>query len=230
MRHLFRRLRLSLKYRWRWVQLGVYYLRGSGFCLDHVTIAGQRIRLLFPDGERYVLEDELGRIYQDDCYGLRHPDLHPSVIVDVGANVGLFAIVARHLFPRARITCYEPNRDLEKSLGNHLERLQVPFHLEAVGRENKSVRLIFGINSLHSRCEAADSGVPQVCFQEVLTRAGGHINLLKLDCEGAEWESGEFEGSNTHCDQPVCLSDISERYSSRSCSRLGARRVEQESA
>jgi hypothetical protein len=32
------------------------------------------------------------------------------------------------------------------------------------------------------------NGVPQVALGEVVERLGGRVDLVKMDCEGAEWE------------------------------------------
>ncbi len=34
----------------------------------------------------------------------------------------------------------------------------------------------------------ADGKIPQVSFRTAVERIGGHCDLVKLDCEGAEWE------------------------------------------
>ncbi|MCK1341632.1 FkbM family methyltransferase [Bradyrhizobium sp. 38] len=42
----------------------------------------------------------------EQASGLRH--LKPDLVLDVGANRGQFALLARHLWPRARIASFEP--------------------------------------------------------------------------------------------------------------------------
>ena len=51
---------------------------------------------------------------------LKARGVSPSVIIDLGANVGQFSIAALHLFPGTRVWCFEPNptalRQLQKNI------------------------------------------------------------------------------------------------------------------
>src|SRR5215831_7104427 len=40
--------------------------------------------------------------------------------------------------------------------------------------------------SVHTKCRQGGD-IPQVAFRTCLLRLGGNVDLLKLDCEGAEW-------------------------------------------
>lgn len=50
-------------------------------------------------------------VVTEDCYGLRSLDFVPTLVLDMGANIGVFARYARSLFPQARIVCVEPDPD-----------------------------------------------------------------------------------------------------------------------
>ncbi len=50
-----------------------------------------------------------GEVVRDDVYKLRQLDFEPDYIFDLGANIGVFANFACDLFPRAQITCIEPD-------------------------------------------------------------------------------------------------------------------------
>ena len=50
------------------------------------------------------------------CQRLRNHGLNPSVVFDVGANAGQFAITATTIWPSARILSYEPQREVFKLL------------------------------------------------------------------------------------------------------------------
>jgi FkbM family methyltransferase len=97
-------------------------------------------------------------------------------------------MAARHHFPKSNIHCYEPNPDLERSLRQHCEPISVKVHMEAVAAQGGRVTLQRQENSLHSTvAEAVGDGLPCVAFSETIERLGGKVDLLKLDCEGAEW-------------------------------------------
>jgi FkbM family methyltransferase len=47
-------------------------------------------------------------IVTHDVYGLKRLDYAPDCILDIGANIGLFSLYARELFPTAKIYAIEP--------------------------------------------------------------------------------------------------------------------------
>lgn len=111
-------------------------------------------------------------------------------IVDVGANVGFFSMAARNFFPDASITAFEPNKDLEKYLRQNLGALNVDIHIQAVGRINTRVSLHLQGNDsiMTSVVEDSHSDIEQVAFDDIANKLNPTIDLLKLDCEGSEWE------------------------------------------
>jgi FkbM family methyltransferase len=179
----------AINYRRRWAELGIYYLRGSGFKLDEITICNKVIELSWPEGERDALSYEFGKIYHSDCYWLRQLDRPPITIADIGGNIGLFSITARHLFQTAKIALYEPNVNLLSHLSNNLYGLEIDVFLEAVGAENGFVEFATNAGSLHGTTKKSDNGqIKIVELSTVINRLGGFIDLLKLDAEGVEWE------------------------------------------
>jgi FkbM family methyltransferase len=200
---MFRRALNSILFRAKWARLGVWFLRSRDFHPSVVKVAGRRIELSFPAGEREEQEYELGQIYFDDCYRLRDVTPAPATIVDIGANVGLFSLVARHHFPRATIHCYEPNRSLAPILERHLGALGVMIFHEAVGAHAGVVQLVSeAAKSMYSKVrDCADGGVPMVSLDTVVKRCGGSIDLLKLDCEGSEWVILENSAAVDHVNE-----------------------------
>jgi FkbM family methyltransferase len=185
---MFSRLIRSIRFRLKWGRIGVWFLRSRDFTLDSLKVGGHRLALSFPPAERELLQHELSNIYFEDCYHLTEICPTPATVVDVGGNIGLFSIVARLRFPRARIHCYEPNPALAQILKGHLQPLQVSVFPEAVGDRAGFVRLSLGENSLHSKVDDSAAGeLPIVALDTVVERCGGGVDLLKLDCEGCEW-------------------------------------------
>jgi FkbM family methyltransferase len=183
------RLRKSISFRRKWAGVGVYFLRSSDFRLRSVRINGKVIRLRFPTGERDLLTAEFMQIFYHDCYGLGALAKRPASILDVGGNVGIFSVVARHYFPAAVIHCYEPNPSLAEILTSHLSPLGVRLFPEAVGRRSGRIKFEAGEDSLHSVVETGAGGnIVQASLSAAIDRIGGAVDLLKLDCEGSEWE------------------------------------------
>lgn len=184
-----KRIRQFFPVRLRWAQVGVWFLRHKDLHPRALTIARKRIRLQFPSGEEGKLEWVLREIHLHDCYNLAGLKHQPRTIVDIGGNVGLFSMIARHRFPNAIIHCYEPNPALAGILRSHLEPLDVSVFHEAVGGESGTVDLVPGTGSIAVRIAASPTGlIPQVSLDTVSARVGQSIDLLKLDCEGAEWD------------------------------------------
>lgn len=170
-------------------RFGIYYLRSLN--VRSVRIAGHRIPLDFPPTEEDVLQFELGKILFNDCYRLASYGIGIQKILDVGANVGLFGMAARHFFPAAKIHCYEPNPEINSRLRAHMDELGICVFPEAVGKSDGFVSFQIGMNSLHGRTTNGIGRIKRTGLSEAIERLGDQIDLLKLDCEGAEWDMFE---------------------------------------
>jgi FkbM family methyltransferase len=149
-------------------------------------LRGRAIAVSLPEesGVRNAFID----ILLDDCYGLDSMS-EASTILDVGANVGLFSLAARIAFPKATIHAYEPNSALESHLSTQAAGAGFRYFLEAVGKEDGRVRLEVHDDSVQTRSHRDPMGlVPQIAFRTAVARLGGTVTLVKLDCEGAEWD------------------------------------------
>jgi FkbM family methyltransferase len=129
-------------------------------------------------------------VWLDDDYGLANIKVPVRTIVDVGANIGLFALWARRAFPDAVIHAYEPNPAiLPLCLANLSGLPTVTVFQEAVSDKDGNGRLeMVSDSSRLSMVSVEAAGPLKVCgFRSVLERIGGSVDLLKLDCEGGEW-------------------------------------------
>lgn len=169
------------------IQYGMFYLRNSNYRIpDQLKINGKKIDLHLKD----VNIHEFTGICINDCYHLRYLKKklnNIKSIVDVGANQGMFLIAARQIFPKAQMIAYEPNYNLEGVLNHNARQLQAKVYLEAVMKNDCMVNLNFTGSDLATTAKQSNSGlVPGISLQTVLDRSG-NIDILKLDCEGAEW-------------------------------------------
>lgn len=134
-----------------------------------------------------------------------------QTIVDVGANVGSFALYAAQSCPEARILCYEPEQQ-NFSLLTHNLRIN--------GLEGQVAAFRCAVGSTSGPRALAAVGVSQAnAFDYLRDRRANHqvvacttlrdirtehrlerIDLLKMNCEGAEYEileacsPGDYDG------------------------------------
>ena len=132
----------------------------------------------------------------DDAYQLERiplPKDKNCKIIDVGANVGAFAMAARGQFPNSTIHCYEPHPSLEPHLKLQAYAVAAKYYMEAVGLEDG----YFSSDEMQNEILQSDSvkivdftkkgNIKAVSLKTAIERIGGHIDILKLDCEGSEW-------------------------------------------
>ncbi|HTW88501.1 MAG TPA: FkbM family methyltransferase [Candidatus Binataceae bacterium] len=117
-----------------------------------------------------------------------------SVVVDVGANMGDFAVEVGSLCPRGRIVAVEPVTEFAamieiNKLLNALTNIEVV--QVALGSSEAEVEINLAGNASSLYWKKADQAqkVRQTSLARLMDELRiGQIDLLKLDCEGAEWE------------------------------------------
>lgn len=171
-----------------WTQRGCLFLGTSRFNFpSEFKIKGVPISIskLGEKGEAW----DFINLVLDDEYGLEAIDSQPKTVLDVGANIGLFSLLALERFPHATIHAYEPNSRAYKCAAANLLPWGLKVFDSAVGLEEGRIRIVEHGDSRLARTMAVNDGeVLQIPFRVALERIGGAVDLLKLDCEGAEWE------------------------------------------
>jgi len=128
------------------------------------------------------------------------PRFQPDVIIDVGSNIGASILYFHQRFPRARIIGFEPHPAtfavLEKNVANLPQVAVLNCGLGATTEQmilpDESIN--FGAFSTKGRRRGQTESLPTVECQvrrldDVLLELGiGKIDLIKIDCEGAEAE------------------------------------------
>jgi FkbM family methyltransferase len=132
---------------------------------------------------------------------------HVRTIVDIGAHVGSFTVLCHHYWPDARILAVEPHPesfDLLVRNTAHIPKEKLTLIHAAVSRE--SGRCILSSPVSHSRVSEyvpkvwesleprpADFGLqvdaitPKDLWEKLVDVGMDEVDLLKLDCEGAEY-------------------------------------------
>jgi FkbM family methyltransferase len=125
----------------------------------------------------------------DDMFGLRELPFPPETILDIGANFGLFSLLAAHYCRPSTIHAYEPNPRVFPHTAANLSMVGGSAFLEGVG----------GISGFADVCDQGESRLARtvrsqtgavriVALSEAIERIGSQVDMLKLNCEGAEWE------------------------------------------
>jgi FkbM family methyltransferase len=177
-----------LKRRRQASKLGINFRRSADFILPHnILLAGKKVELLLPQdhGSKVAFMDNL----LDDCYRLRKLPNGIQTILDIGAHAGLFGLAARMRWPAAKIHAYEPNPQMQPFLERNAEHGNCRVFAEAVGLADGYISIDVGEDSVHTRTHADLKGAIRcVAFANAINRLGRRADLVKLDCEGAEWD------------------------------------------
>lgn len=157
------------------------------FAQTYAPINSSAARLACPDDMKPHVEAIFRGEY--DVPGLEFSE--PPHILDIGANVGGFAVWASRRWPGARVDCYEPNPKALEYLRRNRKLLHPASLIEpvAVTRDAGRRVLHFGRNNLgeasfHDLGEQREEGVEVEC---VAASSLSDCDILKLDVEGEEW-------------------------------------------
>ncbi|MBL9156700.1 MAG: FkbM family methyltransferase [Verrucomicrobiales bacterium] len=109
----------------------------------------------------------------------------PDHVIDGGANIGLFSLLAHAAFPHASLTCYEPDPDNVAQIRKNFAANGIEAEVFEMGLWSSTMDLFFhSAMSYSGTVSQVPSGNPVSC---VLPEIPSN-SLLKLDVEGAEYE------------------------------------------
>ena len=143
-------------------------------------------------------ENFFDKVYLQNL-GESYAKLESPVIVDIGAQVGLFSLMALTSKPKAKVFSFEPMPVNFKKLSefkSHYGDFDWTITQVAVGADNEPLTLYTDTTDLFtSRSSVFGSDdrqkgveVPTITFDQILEQnAIRKIDLLKFDCEGSEY-------------------------------------------
>jgi FkbM family methyltransferase len=140
-------------------------------------------------------------VMADDAYHLgdltKLDSFESLTVLDIGAHVGAFALAVARRFPHCTVVCYEPNPRLAPYLRRNVRANGMT---ERISVEQRAVGAVPGrallydagcastiLPGLRSTSLSATTEVEVVAFEEVMSRLGERVQLVKLDCEGSEY-------------------------------------------
>jgi FkbM family methyltransferase len=167
---------------------------------EQIDIAG--VSLTLRDWEGSTVLAIVPKEILDDEYGLTEIEFRPGdVVVDVGANIGIVALYLARKHPDIRITAIEPVPTTYRHLLENIELNKVrnimPLNC-AITNDGRDLRMI--VNPAHSGGSTGylrnirqpghyNLMVPSRTLDSVFTEhVPDRCRLLKVDCEGAEYE------------------------------------------
>lgn len=111
-------------------------------------------------------------------------------IIDIGANVGGFAVWAHEYFPNPKIDCYEPIKANYELLRQNIEGTDIACRNIAIGKDDGKRMMYYGLHncgeaSLFEGEEQSKEGeLVKIMSAKHLPRC----DIMKIDTEGAEIE------------------------------------------
>jgi FkbM family methyltransferase len=143
-------------------------------------------------------------IFAEDCYrfdwflgALRDRPIH---VLDIGGHIGTFACRLAQLHPSARIDSYEPSPTTAAFLRRNVERNGFADRISVVEAaiasttgyaeldDNGAGSGLNGLVSAGHGSTATSTKVRTVAFDEVIAGIGAPVDVVKMDCEGGEYD------------------------------------------
>jgi FkbM family methyltransferase len=116
-------------------------------------------------------------------------EVTPKTVLDIGANIGAFAVRAHHQWPAAKVMCYEPMPfNVERLLQNTSSDwcLVEPFAVQAISGEKEIyVGDMFVTGGFTKGVRQTDKTIRVQC---IAASSLSSCDLLKIDTEGSEVE------------------------------------------
>lgn len=161
---------------------------------SQAKLGHQVVNLTYPPDSGYM--SDIINLWLDDEYGIRQLEAEPKTIVDIGGNIGLFSLWAWSHFPDAALYTFEPNSRVFEQLKKNLAPTNA--QVCGVGVSSKSGFALMNDNTdsrMGSTTQVANGDIELRSLSQVVADVGGKIDLLKMDCEGAEWDIFEDKGA-----------------------------------
>ena len=165
--------------------------------LKIVTINGLKFKVRPGSSDSIVLLQNL-MFYPQDLSALNHSN--NTVIIDIGAHIGAFSLSCASQKPKTKILCFEPEHNnyqlLKENISLNRFQKQIKIFNFAVDKDNSPKSLFLdnlfpSAHSLNKVLSFSSKSVQVKCIslnqifkQNRLVKC----NLLKLDCEGSEYD------------------------------------------
>lgn len=134
-------------------------------------------------------------VIDDDGYGIKDMQFAPGdVVVDIGANIGIFSIYLALMHPEVAIYSFESSKTnyghLLKNIAENGVKNVTPINLAITedGRDCYCSTVEGGNTGGADIFQAVGEKCGSMTLDAFINNNGKKIRLLKIDCEGAEYE------------------------------------------
>jgi FkbM family methyltransferase len=130
----------------------------------------------------------IGKIFQGEYAVLGA--LENPYIIDIGANVGGFAVWAHEFFHNPKIDCYEPIKANYDLLRQNIEGTDISCRNIAIGAKDEERKMYYGINNCGeaSLYQGEEQGTEGEIVKVMSSMHLPRCDIMKIDTEGAEVE------------------------------------------
>jgi FkbM family methyltransferase len=134
-------------------------------------------------------------VFRDNGYNLTKEEYRNKEVIDIGANVGFFSIAAAALGAH-KVLSYEPvSVTYHKLIQNsHITRCDHKIHAHKMAVMGKpQAPITIGLHDRHGANSVYRVGdqselAPVITLEQIMKQTYSHNVILKLDCEGAEFD------------------------------------------
>ncbi|MBV6640769.1 MAG: FkbM family methyltransferase [Cyclobacteriaceae bacterium] len=144
-------------------------------------------------GRKFQYADNMSFLWQfhdifvKEVYKFQTNNAQP-LIIDCGSNIGLSVLYFKKQYPNSRVIAFEADPDIFDTQIKNLSHLEgVESHNEAVWTDDIGIKLFRNKADGAYISDGGDIQVNSVRLRDFL-KAYDHIDLLKLDVEGAEFD------------------------------------------
>jgi FkbM family methyltransferase len=123
----------------------------------------------------------------------------PTIVVDVGAHIGTFSVLAKKYWPHARIFSVEPEKENVNLLHCNVANYKEITPIAGAISYTKDKVLLIGSNATGGNFLAPKDAAPPANYKAgniprflKLEDITSNIDCLKMDCEGGEYEILEY--------------------------------------
>lgn len=166
------------------------------FALRHVTRSVAPVEMTWKGLSLCARSSDwaaLQEVLIEDEYGIlgKYLEAKPSpAVLDLGANIGTFALFTLWISPSAAIYSFEPSAETFAVLeGNRARNPRCNWHVHRAAAWNSDGEVSFAGSRTSTAGRVDKQGnetVPALSLATILERCGGRIDVAKIDIEGAE--------------------------------------------